>query len=744
MGIESFAQGGDYMTALNRREFLSASAATLLAASARSLVAETDGPMKPWYSTMQRCGHLNLNERDPLTLDAEGWMDYFASLKADTVLHNGGGIMAFYPTDVPFHHRSQFLGSRDLLGELMTASRKRGIRVVARMDANYAYEDAYQAHPEWFERNADGSPRRHAECPWLYKTCMFSGYFNEQMPMIYREIAERYAPECFYTNGWPGTQSLEVCHCENCEKIYREQTGGAPPQGTDPHNPAYRKYYEVSMDRIAILWKLWEDTARQKNPRSGYVGNLGGGIRTVKSVKRLGDLADWFYADYQGRSGNAPIWLCAQQGRVARCVAPDRPAANAIGTYDTGNPGWRHTSKTKEETTLWMAQATASGMVPCYHWLGGQPEDTRWRETGRSFFQWLAQNEEHFRNRNTIANVAVLYPQSTISFYGASGAKVKKVNSDTADAAEFLDGLYEALLDGRFVFDLVHQEDLDAARLKRYAALLIPNAAYLRDSECDAIRAYVAAGGSLLATFETSRYNEWGDAREDFGLKDVLGVSANGEVIGPAGNGYMRIERPHPILEGYEGTAILPGPEYRLPVTMTGSGPLHLSVVPSYPAFPPEMVFPRTPRTDQPAGIFLERGASRVVYFPGDVDRTFCRSGHPDFSRLLINSVRWLLNGRPLPVSVEGDGTLELFAWETEPGFALHILNYTNPRMNRPYVSRYYPVGPLKIQFQIPQGRRIVAVRALREGRTLAFQQSEGVVRFEVPPVADYEVVALS
>ena len=41
---------------------------------------------------------------------------------------------------------------------------------------------------------------------------------------------------------------------------------------------------------------------------------------------------------------------------------------------------------------MWMAQTTASGMVPWYHWLGGAPEDLRWRETGRKFFQWIAAN----------------------------------------------------------------------------------------------------------------------------------------------------------------------------------------------------------------------------------------------------------------------------------------------------------------------------------------------------------------
>src|SRR5580698_10404151 len=388
---------------MNRREFLAVSAASLVVTSTGKLGAEALSPGKHWYETMLRCGQINFNERDPLTMKPDQWMDYWASLKIDAVLLNGGGIMAFYPTKVPYQHRSEFLGSRDLFGEMSEAARKRGMRVVARMDCNYAYEEAFKAHPEWFQFNADGTPRRHNECPWLYKTCMFSTYFTEQMPAIYREINQRYAPDGFYTNGWPGTEALEVCHCQNCQKIYREQTGGTPPETTDVHSAIYREYYDVYMDHIASVWTLWETTAKENHPDSVYVGNLGGGIRTVKDVKRLGEVAAWFNADNQGRNGNTPIWMCAQQGHVARSAMNGRTVTNVIGSYSNGSINWRHSSKAPAEMTLWMAQAAASGMVPWFHRLGDQPEDNRWREPGRLFFDWLATNQSHFRNHRSMA-----------------------------------------------------------------------------------------------------------------------------------------------------------------------------------------------------------------------------------------------------------------------------------------------------------------------------------------------------
>jgi hypothetical protein len=275
---------------------------------------------------------------------------------------------------------------------------------------------------------------------------------------------------------------------------------------------------------------------------------------------------------------------------------------------------------------------------------------------------------------------------------------------------------------------------------------LMPNAAYLSDDQCQRIREYVAGGGSLLATFETSRYDEWGDDRPDFELGDVFDATA-GEVAAPVGNSYMRIESRHPVLAGFEETALLPGPEQRVAVRARGgeaAASAPLTVVPYYPAFPPEMVFPRTPRTDQPAALFRQNGRSRVAYFAGDIDRTFWRSGNPDLGLLLQNTVRWLRGEDRAPVTLDGDGIVEAFAWETEPGYALHILNYTNPNMTRGFVRKFYAIGPQRAEFRVARGRRIASVRALRAARAVPFTQDGDVVRFEVPGVSDYEVVALT
>jgi hypothetical protein len=724
---------------MDRRSFLFMTAASVVAPRTeflRSRISEPENRSQPWYETMRRCGQINYNERDPLTMDANAWGDYWASLKVDTVLLNGGGIVAFYPTQIPYHHRSEFLGTRDLFGEMVAAMKRRGIRAVARMDCNLAYEDALKAHPEWFERNRDGSPRPHAESPWLFSTCMFSTYFTEQMPAIYREINQRYPVDGFFTNGWPSTGTQRVCYCENCRRLY-DQLGGVPPEEPDASNPLYRKYYQAYMDRILAIWRLWDQVARETNPDSVYVGNLGGGLDTVKDLKEISQVAAWFNADHQGRSGDTPVWVCAQQGRVANSVMQGRPITNVTGAYANTQPNWRHVSKTPAEITMWLAQTTASGMVPWFHWLGGSPEDTRWREVGHSFFSWIADNQAHFRNRSSIADLAVLYPQRTVAFYSRPESRRPRYRGGAID---YLQGLYYALLEGRFVFDFIHEGNLTETALKKYRALLIPNAAYLGDRECEVIRGYVNSGGSLLATFETSRYDEWGNPRQDFQLADIFGAHAAGEVIGPRGNSYARIEARHPVIEDFKGTVLLPGAENRVPIRAESS-PLVLSVVPAYPAFPPEMVCPRTPRTTEPAAVFRETGKSRIAYFAGDVDRSCWRSGDDDLSHLLQNAISWVRGADPV-VSVTGTGLIEVFAWDTEPGYALHILNYTNPNATHGYIRRAYAIGPMQVQFRT--GRAIRSARALRSGADLNLQQLDGVVSIHIPTITDYEVVALS
>ena len=60
------------------------------------------------------------------------WLDYFRRVHADAACLSAGGCVAFYPTKVPFHYRSKYLGGGDAFGEMVAGCRKLGMNVVAR------------------------------------------------------------------------------------------------------------------------------------------------------------------------------------------------------------------------------------------------------------------------------------------------------------------------------------------------------------------------------------------------------------------------------------------------------------------------------------------------------------------------------------------------------------------------------------------------------------------------------------
>jgi hypothetical protein len=303
-------------------------------------------------------------------------------------------------------------------------------------------------------------------------------------------------------------------------------------------------------------------------------------------------------------------------------------------------------------------------------------------------------------------------------------------------------GLYETLLRGRFTFDYVHEDRLEPEDLSKYRALLLPNIAMLSDSQCQQIRDYVQSGGSIMASFETSLYDENLKQRPEFGLADLLGIMKAGDVIGTNGNAYYgRIEREHPILAGFTNTNWLPGAQNRLPLKPV-QNPV-LTVVPGFVQYPPELAYPPVSHTDEPAVVLREIASSRIAYFPGDIERTYWVTGHGDLLRLLHNTIRWITRDESV-VLVEGDGFIEMFAWETAPGYAVHVLNYTNPNAHHGWMQSIYPLGPQTVTMKLPPGVKVKSVELLQTELAVPFRMEGQTLRFTIPHVEDYEVAAIS
>jgi hypothetical protein len=145
---------------------------------------------------------------------------------------------------------------------------------------------------------------------------------------------------------------------------------------------------------------------------------------------------------------------------------------------------------------------------------------------------------------------------------------------------------------------------------------------------------------------------------------------------------------------------------------------------------------------DNPAMVIREKGKSRLVYFPTDIDKNIWLRSSTDLSKLFQQSLNWMMRGKT-GVRVAGEGTAEVFASETEPGFAVHILNYNNPNMSRASLRKYYKIGEQKVSMELATNVRISKVELLRKASSIPFIQAGNVIEFTIPSVEDFEVAAL-
>ncbi len=708
--------------------------AALLKSAEGSVTANEAG----WYSRPMRWAQLSFVENDPGNYDLGFWLNYFKRVHAEAAILNAGGCVAFYPTQIPMHYRSKWLGNMDAFGDIASGCRKLGMNVVARTDAHACHRDVYDAHPDWIAVDESGNKRRHTSDRDFWITCALGPYNFEFMTQVHQEIMTRYKVDGIFTNRWSGSG---MCYCEHCRENFRTFSGMDLPRTQDPQNAARRQYLAWHQQRLFDLWRLWNTKIQEINPSASFIPNTGGGALSELDMKTVGELAPTLVADRQGRSGAMPAWMSGKSAKEFRATMGNKavPAITSVGLEDKYR--WKDSVQNGEEIRLWMADGIAQGFRPAFTKFNARPFDKRWFPVVEEVFQWHYENAEYLRNERSYARVGMVYSQQTAAFYGGPDAVAKVENPGL--------GFYQALVEARIPFDMVHDKLLDRERLQQYSTLILPNIAALSSDQCVQIRDFVHRGGSIVATYETSLYDEWGAPRSDFGLAELFGASYAGSKEGPMLNSYLELERDpatgqfHPLLAGLEDAGRIINGVHRVHVNGVETrvdSPLR--VIPTYPDLPMEEVFPRA-ATSQDAGVFLrEVGHGRVVYFPWDIDSTFWEVMDVDHAKLLRNAVLWAAN-ESMPVTVEGKGVVDVAIWGQKNSMTVHLVNMTNPMMMKGPVREVIPLSSQKLLIRIPEGRRAAKVRLLTTGVTLNHREEAGAVLIEVPAIDVHEVVAV-
>ncbi len=746
----------------SRREFLHIAAGAPIAVALMSVdrgeaagPATQGGPV-PWFRRTYRWGQTNITEKDPERYDIAWWREYWKRTEVQGVIINAGGIVAYYPSKFPLHHRAEYLRGRDLFGELCKAAHDDGLVVLARMDCSRAAEDFFQAHPDWFARNSSGEPYRAAD---KFITCINSPYYDEYIPAVLTEIMERYHPEGFADNSWAGLRRDTICYCVNCTRKFLEKTGQPLPARGNWDDAPYRQWIEWNYERRLEIWDLFNRTAKKAGgPDRLWIGMNSGSLtsqaRSFRDLKAICERAEMMLMDHQRRSDTAGFQENTDTGKLVHgLLGWDKVVAESMALYQAGRHSFRVASKPAAEARMWMIAGFAGGIQPWWHHVGAYHEDRRMYRTAEPLMRWYKDNEAYLVNRKPLAAAGLVWSQRNTDYFGRDNA------GELVEAP--YRGFMQALVRARVPYIPVHADHIerDGGQL---AVLILPNLGVMSDAQCAAVRRFVQKGGGLIASGASSLYNEWGGQRADFALADLFGVHAGGQpeaesaartfhtylrlhpelrarVWGPkAGDEPPPMGERHPVLRGFEETDIIPYGGVLKPLRTDPGVTVPLTFVPEFPIYPPETAWMREPKTNI-AGLVLN---GRVAYLAADLDRRFATENLPDHGDLLANLVRWAAGDR-IPLSVEGRGLVDFNLYTQSGRVIVHAVNLTSSATWRAPIHELIPIGPLAVRVRLPAGVRGDSARLLVAGGAVKPRVSKGWASLEIGSVLDHEVVVI-
>lgn len=472
-----------------------------------------------WHSPV-RMIQPNLRMRDARGLDGRHLVRQCRSYAANAILANAGGIVAWYPTELRYHWRNPLL-DHDFVGAVLGQAHRLGMRVLLRMDWSCLIPSIGQQHVDWLALESDGTFMREwaSSAHPLMRTCTNRPYWHDYGPRQLEELLHRYPIDGFFFNAW----DLPLCYCPDCQRVCREALGETIPQPLE---------WDTDFGRAFLLWR--------SKRHADFTADLNRRIKAISPSTLL--TVDYHLTNdrphHLGRAGwdGALLTEAVDMVTVEAFNFLDRPhpqwpywaaeEAQMIRSFPQGKPGivlltgserWlgRRPAQPPEQLAESIRQVVAHGAYPCVAISGDfRQEDPKALPAIRQTFRALERGEVRRPPRRR-PRVALVYSQLTMDLYGGELARER--------ALFHYRGWYEALTESGVRFSVVHDGVLAQVLEARDApdTLVLPNCACLSDASCRAVESWLKRGAKLVATFETSRYDERGRQREGFGLACV-------------------------------------------------------------------------------------------------------------------------------------------------------------------------------------------------------------------------------
>lgn len=627
-----------------------------------------------WPRQATRWAQLTLTEDDPPQLDLDFWLGLMRESQANATCISAGGYIAYYPTKVPLHHRSVYLGDRDLLGEVVDLARSRGMAVMARVDPHAVHRDVVDQRPEWIARTEDGELQEHWAMPGIYLTDAFGGYSWDLTTEVLREIARDYDVDALFANRWQGHGPG---YTESTAAEFRAATGRDLPRSADPADgEAWATYRAWRRSRLSDLVAHWDQAVQDVAPAVRFVPNLGS-FTAADLEPRVARSVPFLLVDHQARGDGEALWAAGRDAKRVRALHPGKPVGliTSVGP-ESHSFRWKDSVNAAVETTGWIVDGFVHGAFPWYTKFAARIHDPRWIPAVERAFGLHRAVDEVLAHATPAAEVLVW------------DADEHTASARVRDAAT---GIYQMLVELGVPFEYVGQGSLPTLARPGVRLVVLPEVASLDAAAADALRAFAEGGGTLLLT---------GGGPDVAGrgalVTLLLGVDVAERRGGIVRNNYVQREPGGALQEGFgDAVRIVGGTRLVRFGPLARDHDVSWRFVPDHPDLPMEEVYPRSLPTD-PAVFSARLGAGRVDVVGFNVAELYWQALQADHLVLLGNLVRGGLGGTR-SVEVHGTGVLDVATWAGDRSFTVLAANLTDPMMMRGQRRAVSPLDGVRV-----------------------------------------------
>jgi len=356
-------------------------------------------------------------------------------------------------------------------------------------------------------------------------------------------------------------------------------------------------------------------------------------------------------------------------------------------------------------------------------------------QAGLEIIKFLADNEQFYESTTPDSHVAVLYSFATTRYYKTVKEETdlygkNQVGQGAGNFTASFQGCCDALARSGIPYDVVTDLDTNVNKFDSYECIFLPTCACLSDKVIEKLKEFTEKGGTLVATFDTSLYDEKGSRRLDFGLKDVLGISFQGQITNYKNWNYLSVVKPHQIFTGVDAP-LLPAPEFGLRVQVPAP-----SLTLAYFHAPMAGRYEKLTTLENPAIVLNQYGKGRAIYLAGTFAEMINSYAPPEYRKILANIARIFARS---PVVLKNGGDIELVVRKQKKRLLIHLINYAG-LLPRPFETVL--VQP-NLELTVAGAEKYLRVFALVDKSGCSVTRKKAALEIKVRKLQEYEVIVL-